>query len=915
MKIVLALLAITLPVFSAVPAVTITGVDGVSHSVARISYQTDVVYDHWRTRTLVSPAVCAGNALGVVGPDINLGPGVSHPTSNTSVLVAGLAASTTYNVCVDAHNDEGWSTGASSTITTLALPNPHPALPVAPESWDSSYPDTGDFATMPTLPSVNGNGYGKVVTASDCSDLQADITDALWNQKTRGTVVVIPAGSVCTSIQQIQAPVFAQDMVTFRASAVTAGSPGSIAFPHATFAEGQLVTFGRHYADGTATPPSSGSCRNGNGFIDAEKYYIHIASDDGTTQTVNIDCGDSLTPGPRMDFGDVGSTTKDLQFVPHYLTAGTCPTAQGPKSCNYWARHMFWVIVRSSTPDDHLPPVGTRANDAYAQAGYYATLVNPTANIGHFDTSHFYITSGTGDGQDGVMTGNFHWGPGIRVMNANDTGNGTYCAMVGTGGLSGFVLDRVILKGTGYPQRWGGQSCAALFFNGHNFAFRDSAILNMNRWSETGDIDGSSITLSNGPGPITIYNNEIMGAGAPLMHFDDQGGTQHITRDNSVIRNHFFVPTKFMPGQPDWDGQRYGHRQDTEFKAGERNLLEGNIYDGNMTEDVPTSSFIVLTSVNGKPITDTAIYRNIFRHGPGGNTIQVVGGNARITLPPNRYAEIGNLFYDIDGTKYTASGNAFGFVGRGWFAQGPNGGEDIILRHNTIVGNVGPLSTFFSFSNYPTEGISVTDNFMYISKTNHAITQDGDVTSNACSGLQDELLLNCWLTPSNVWSHNVMLSGDGSKADIEAMFPGLKTSNYIPTDMSLANIWLNMSLNDYHVLSTYCSGCGSPGLNRSTVGADIQALDVATGAVELTGVPEAGLTTTGAHVQFNAPDTQGCPVDWSTAPDIMASFTRVPDAGGARSRDITLTGLSAHTVYYYRVNCATVQPVSQFKTR
>lgn len=893
-------LTLGLSLFAAVPVVTITGVDGVSHSIARITYQTDVVYDHWRTRTiLASDGNCSDGVSGKIGPDIALGPGVSHPTDNTSVLVSGLIANSTYKACVEAHNDDGWGSGAVTTITTLPLPSIHPALPVAPASWDSSYPDT--------------TGYTSVTTLGDCSDLQAKITDALWAQASHGTVINIPAGSVCTGLSQVQFPVFAQDMITFRASSVTAGSPGSIAFPHATFTEGQLVTFGRHYADGSATPPSSSSCTYGNGFVDGGKYYIHIASDDGTTQHVNTDCGDGS--GTRMVYGDVGSTSKDLQFIPHFLTSGNCPSAKGTTTCTYWARHLFWIVIRSSQDDAHLPPAATRANDAYAQAGYYATLVNPTGNIGQFNSSHMFITAGTNDGQDGVMTGNIHWGPGIRVMNANDAGNGTFCAMAGIDqDASGYVFDRVIFKGTGQPQRWGGPSCPAYYFNGHNFAFRDSEILNMTHWYSTGGIDGSGGTLSRGPGPITIYNNLIHGAAAPLMHFDDQGTSQYITADNSIIRNTFKVPMTFCLGLPGSDGFYYGIRQSLEFKAGSRNLIEGNNFDGNCTQDVPTSAFIVLTSVNGKPITDTAIYRNIFAHGPGGNTIQAVGGNARITLPPIRYAERGNLFYDIDGSKYTA-GNSAGFTGHGWFSQGPNGGEDIVIDGNTMVGNVGPLSTVLWASNYPTEGVQITNNFLYVSKTAHAVGQDGDVGTWDGLGLKDEALMTLLFTPSFAWSHNVMFSGDGSKTEIEALFPGLKTSNFTPTDMSLTNVWLNMSLNDYHVLHTYCGGCGSAGTNHQNVGANIQALDVATGAVELTGVPESGLTTTSAHVLFTAPDAQGCPVDRSTASDIMTSFTRVSDAGGSRSRDITLTGLSAHTVYYYRVNCATVQPTGQFKTR
>jgi hypothetical protein len=60
----------------------------------------------------------------------------------------------------------------------------------------------------------------------------------------------------------------------------------------------------------------------------------------------------------------------------------------------------------------------------------------------------------------------------------------------------------------------------------------------------------------------------------------------------------------------------------------------------------------------------------------------------------------------------------------------------------------------------------------------------------------------------------------------------------------------------------------------------------------------------------------GCPVDYSSSdPSVITGFTRVSDSGGARPRNITLSGLTSKTLYYYRVNCAAEQPTGEFRTR
>jgi hypothetical protein len=188
------------------------------------------------------------------------------------------------------------------------------------------------------------------------------------------------------------------------------------------------------------------------------------------------------------------------------------------------------------------------------------------------------------------------------------------------------------------------------------------------------------------------------------------------------------------------------------------------------------------------------------------------------------------------------------------------------------------------------------------------------VPLNDCTGI-GKALADCKFTGGYVFDHNVLMSSDSSQSTVQSWWPSL--NNYVPSDMSLTNAgWLSYAKHDFHVISKYCSGCAFPGNDRKDVGADIDALQSAQGKVTLIGVPEAHLTSTSAVVAFVAPDSMGCPVDYSSSDQaVITGFTRVSDSGGARPRNITLSGLASKTLYYYRVNCAVEQPTGEFRTR
>jgi hypothetical protein len=164
------------------PTVTITGTDGLSHSVVRVKFNVSASYSALRMRYIASPGTCTGGTGGSVQTVATY---LNRLTSGMADVVAGLIPNTTYKICPEVTADgTNWSSGVGVTITTLPIPAVHPAPPIAPATFNTDYPDT--------------TGYKSVTVATDCSDLQSRINTAMSIQASTGTIINIPAATVCS---------------------------------------------------------------------------------------------------------------------------------------------------------------------------------------------------------------------------------------------------------------------------------------------------------------------------------------------------------------------------------------------------------------------------------------------------------------------------------------------------------------------------------------------------------------------------------------------------------------------------------------------------------------------------------------------------------------------------------------------
>lgn len=190
--------------------------------------------------------------------------------------------------------------------------------------------------------------------------------------------------------------------------------------------------------------------------------------------------------------------------------------------------------------------------------------------------------------------------------------------------------------------------------------------------------DTQAIAGWNGPGPYTIENNYLEGAGENfLLGGADPSIRDLVTSDVVFRRNHLAKPIE-------WREQKWQVKNLFELKNARRVLVEENLME-NTWRQAQTGYAILLTPRNqdGRApwatVEDITIRRNIVRHAGAG--MQIIGKDTNASGRTRRVRIADNLFYDIDAERWG---------GNGTFALIGDGPSDITFEHNTIVqsGNI-----------------------------------------------------------------------------------------------------------------------------------------------------------------------------------------------------------------------------------
>ena len=316
--------AVSVSAFAQTPSATKVWVTDVSHSVVLVHFDSSGNWNFLRIRYSEAPQSCTSGTGGLL--ELTGYNGQLHPNTDMTQAVGGLLPQTTYEICPEVSLDQKkWYSGASVKVTTLALPSPHPARPIPPRRFDTSYPNTA--------------GFESVTIAHDCHDLIPHLLAALHQQREKGTVINIPAGTVCTADYKLGEA--AADVVRFNNSAVNVAD-STIRLAHHGYSEGQGLIFGTWYG---CLPGSNGSRNCGTEgvgpIVPGQLYYAHVMD----ANTIQVYSGAAKSAG--------GTLCK-------FATSGN-----GTSLVVKWPRPLHWIIIRTATPDAQFDPEHVRIGPAW----------------------------------------------------------------------------------------------------------------------------------------------------------------------------------------------------------------------------------------------------------------------------------------------------------------------------------------------------------------------------------------------------------------------------------------------------------------------------------------------------------------------------------------------------------------------
>lgn len=463
-----------------------------------------------------------------------------------------------------------------------------------------------------------------------------------------------------------------------------------------------------------------------------------------------------------------------------------------------------------------------------------------------------------------------------------------------------------------------------------------------------------------GAGPFLLSNNTMSGNGI-VGYFEDENSGDAcgfpysdafpcrwpFNKSNiTFTRNHIFFDNHFLVTSPNWNGSFSFGRNCLEFKNGSFNYVDGNIIGpcfggvaggsclGLLQYSSPQHQ-VEVPGVTGQPnvtsTSDTTITNNtcigaqgmVINGGPEYQGLYMptimkrvkVQNNLMITNaytynpPPNENANYGITFE----------------VGRL---------TDQMFKHNTSMWQAGVFTMAYWMIPELTGKIDLSDNiFNYLTDSGSPGLFYNDAGSSLPpypnpSNPPNTLLpyLNNVTFNSNVFlgsysNSNPAFLTELSHSDIVTAATGYPANSYFPNSgTTLANRIAGMhfydsasyttsTLGNYRLQSTspYISGAhlADDGLN---IGADIDQLEAAQGKVN--NVHTYNRTPNGFTVVLVAPDSFGCSVDWGLTnfTSGTGSYTRVANSGGTRVQTVAITGVTAHSLVYYRVNCSVEQP-------
>lgn len=309
--------------------------------------------------------------------------------------------------------------------------------------------------------------------------------------------------------------------------------------------------------------------------------------------------------------------------------------------------------------------------------------------------------------------------------------------------------------------------------------------------------DTQAIAGWNGPGPYTIENNYLEGAGENFILGGSDPPIPNLIAQDVVFRhNHLSKPIA-------WRDERWQVKNLFELKNARRVLVEGNLMEY-VWREAQVGYAILLTPRNQDGhapwvrVEDVTIRKNLVRHAGGG--IQIIGEDSNFPSgSTSRVRVADNLFYDIDARRWGGTG-AFALIG-----EGP---RDIAIEHNTVSQSGSIIMAYGGTKQEPKTiaGFVFRDNLIRHNEfgvlgADHAIGED---------------TLRSYF-PDAIFQTNVIAGGDSRR------YP---KGNTFVRDDEFDSRFVNAAGGDYRLRSDAPRGTGSDGRDA---GADVAAIAQALG--------------------------------------------------------------------------------------
>ena len=481
-----------------------------------------------------------------------------------------------------------------------------------------------------------------------------------------------------------------------------------------------------------------------------------------------------------------------------------------------------WIIVRTSAPDEALPPEGTRLTPCYAGVAslpgrpdfHCASIKNVMAKIAF---------AGRGAGPISFEDGANHYRfIGIEITREPSDASIAFLAGPKEGATADhFVFDRVWLHGSPHDETRRG-----LFLSGTTYmAVVDSFFSDFHCMARGSCVDSQTISGASGDLPMGSYkiaNNFLEASGENLL-FGGAASTK-TPADIEIRHNHLFKPALWMSGEPGFVGGPKGEpfivKNIFELKNAERVLFEDNVLENSWGGFSQTGFAILLTPKNAGDlchncrVTDVTIRSCKISHVGGGFMIgNVAGGGGGIAAAGERYSIHDVVVDDIDGKKYRGFGAFLSFI-----SNNPTL-KDIKIDHVTSfsgrvfmnMGVKGPKPQNFTFTN----------NLIQINEKE--ITSTGGGAENCVfrpdRQSPDGVLKTC--VDSVKFTNNALIGGS----------KGWPSGNFFPKDMEAAGL---PKTHVFRLCREKDQGCQGPskyagaGTDHKDLGADIDLIDAAT---------------------------------------------------------------------------------------